>query len=104
MQYIHCISILSKNIPLKRIRHAATIVIGILQEFVHQGIGNALFVTMEEWAPKQRLHRLELTVMTENMAGIALYKKRGFKIEGTRRDAYVVNNHSVDEYMMAKLI
>ena len=89
---------------LRRIRHGVTIVIGILHAFTHQGIGTALFIAMEEWARKKRFHRLELTVITENVAGIALYKKRGFEIEGTRRDAYIVNNRYVDEYMMAKLI
>ena len=89
---------------LRRVRHEVTIVIGILCAFTHQGIGTALFTTMEEWARKKRFHRLELTVITENVAGIALYKKRGFEIEGTRRDAYIINNRYVDEFMMAKLI
>ncbi len=42
--------------------------------------------------------------MTENVATIALYKKRGFEIEGIRISMYIVNNRYVDEYMMAKLI
>ncbi len=71
---------------------------------IHQGIGTHLFIVVEEWANKKHLHRLELTVMTNNVAGISLYKKRGFEIEGTRRDAYIVNERYVDEYMMAKLI
>lgn len=37
-------------------------------------------------------------------AGMALYKKQGFEIEGVRRQALVVNNHYVDEYYMAKLL
>ena len=82
MQYIHCIGILSKK----------------------QGIGTALFVTMEDWAHKKRLHRIELTVMTENVAAMALYKKREFELEGTRKDAYIINNRYVNESMMAKLI
>ena len=87
-----------------RTRHSVTIVIGIIQAFTGQGIGTSLFVVMEEWARKKHLHRLELTVMTDNVVGIALYKKRGFEIEGTRKDAYLVNNRYVDEYMMAKLL
>jgi len=79
-------------------------VIGILQALAHQGIGTHLFIAVEEWASKKHFHRLELTVMTNNVAGISLYKKRGFEIEGTRRDAYIVNERYVDEYMMAKLI
>ena len=72
---------------IKRIRHTLYIVIGILKAFTGQGIGTQLFTAMEEWASQQNIHRLELTVMTPNEAGIALYKKRGFSIEGTRKHA-----------------
>ncbi len=89
---------------LKRIRHSVTIVIGVLQAYTHQGLGTHLFIVLEKWASKQRIHRLELTVMTTNSAGLALYRRRGFIVEGTRKDAYVVNNRYVDEYMMAKLL
>jgi RimJ/RimL family protein N-acetyltransferase len=89
---------------LQRIRHTVYIVIGILQAFTGQGIGTQLFVQLEQWARQQQIHRLELTVMTNNQAGIALYKKMGFTIEGLRKDACVVNNTYVDEYYMAKLL
>ena len=92
------------NYALYRTRHSVTLVIGVVQAFTGQGIGTHLFVVMEEWARKKRLHRLELTVMTDNVAGLALYKKRGFTIEGTRKDAYIVGGQYVDEYMMAKLL
>jgi RimJ/RimL family protein N-acetyltransferase len=87
-----------------RTRHSAEIVIGILQEFTGQGIGTQLFMAMEQWARQQQLHRLELTVMAHNTAGIALYKKQGFEIEGTRRHAYIINGQYVDEYYMAKIL
>ncbi len=88
----------------RRVRHSATIVIGIIQEWTRRGVGNSLFTAMEEWAQQKHLHRLELTVMTNNTAGIALYKKRGFQIEGMRKDAYLVNDRYIDEYSMAKLL
>ena len=88
----------------QRVRHSATIVIGILQAWTHQGIGTSLFIAMEEWARKKGLHRLELTVMTNNVAGIALYEKQGFEIEGTRKDAYIVNDRYINEYLMSKLL
>ncbi|MFL5625291.1 MAG: GNAT family N-acetyltransferase [Ktedonobacteraceae bacterium] len=89
---------------VRRNRHSAEIVIGILQGFRGQGIGSQLFVAMEEWARQQHLHRLELTVMTHNTAGVALYKKQGFAIEGTRRHALIVNGQYVDEFYMAKIL
>jgi RimJ/RimL family protein N-acetyltransferase len=88
----------------RRIHHRVEIVIGILEAFTGQGIGSQLFVAMEKWAREKQLHRLELTVMTHNAAGVALYKKQGFTIEGVRSHSMVVNNRYVDEYYMAKLL
>ncbi len=88
----------------RRIRHSAYIVIGILQAFTGQGIGAQLFAALDEWAHQKSITRLELTVMTHNQAGLALYRKRGFEIEGTKKHALLVNNQYVDEYYMAKLL
>jgi RimJ/RimL family protein N-acetyltransferase len=88
----------------QRNRHSVYIIIGILQAFTGQGVGTQLFRTLEEWAQLQRIHRLELTVMVHNEAGLALYKKQGFEIEGTKRDSLLVNGKYVDEYYMAKLL
>lgn len=88
----------------KRSRHSAYLVIGILQAFSGQGIGTQLFQRLEEWAQHKHIHRLELTVMAHNTRGIALYKKQGFTIEGTRRHALLINGHYIDEYYMSKLL
>lgn len=88
----------------KRNKHSVHIVIGILQDFTGQGIGTQLFLALEDWAHRQHIHRLELTVITHNKAGVALYKKRGFEIEGTKRHSMLVNGHYLDEYYMAKLL
>lgn len=88
----------------RRERQTAHLVIGILQEFTGRGIGTRLFQEVERWARDVGLHRLELTVMTHNQAGIALYKKMGFEIEGTRKEALLVNGNWVDEYFMGKVL
>lgn len=88
----------------RRVRHCATIDIGILQAFSGQGIGTRLFLTVEEWARPRGLHRLELTVMTHNEAGIALYRKCGFEVEGVKRDSISIDGQYRDEYCMAKLL
>jgi len=100
-----CIGFLLANRGgLKRIRHSAYIVVGILKDFRGKGIGNALFTRLMEWAKSNDLKRLDLTVMTHNQAGIALYKKHGFEIEGVKRSSMFVNGAYVDEYYMAKII
>jgi RimJ/RimL family protein N-acetyltransferase len=88
----------------KRERHTVYIVIGISQDFTRRGIGTRLFQALEAWARQRHLHRLELTVMAHNQAGIALYQKQGFTIEGIRRQALFVNASFIDEYYMAKLL
>ena len=88
----------------RRNRHSAHIVIGILQYFTGQGIGGQLFAALEEWAPQKSITRLELTVMTHNQAGLTLYKKRGFTIEGTKKHSLLINGQYIDEYYMTKLL
>lgn len=88
----------------RRERHTVYIVIAILQAYVGQGIGTRLFNELVVWACRHHIHRMELTVMVNNPRGIALYRKMGFQIEGTRRDSLLVHGEYVDEYNMAKLI
>jgi RimJ/RimL family protein N-acetyltransferase len=86
-----------------RNRHSVYIVIGVLNDFVGQGIGTKLFEALEKWAIEQNIYRLELTVMTHNQRALALYEKMGFIVEGTRHNSLFVDGQFVDEYYMAKL-
>lgn len=93
----------AKRGSFRRIRHSAYIVIGIRQAFQRQGIGSKLFDKLDEWARKNQLKRLELTVEVSNTPAINLYEKQGFSIEGIKRKTMLVDGEFVDEYMMAKL-
>jgi len=86
----------------KRIRHRAHIVIGILNDFIGQGIGHNLFTKLETWRETTSLTRLELTVLTNNERAINLYKKHGFEIEGIKKNSMKINDVYIDEYMMGK--
>lgn len=87
-----------------RAKHSAYLVIGIAAKDRGQGIGSQLFSQLDVWAKGHQLHRLELTVMKSNSAGVALYKKNGFEVEGVKKDSLFVNGEYMDEYYMAKLI
>ena len=87
-----------------RNKHSAYLVIGISEKYRGQGIGKALFESLDEWAKTCPLHRLELTVVKTNDAGVALYEKAGFQIEGVKKDSLFINGEYVDEYYMAKII
>lgn len=85
-------------------RHAVYIVIGIHEHSRGRGIGTLLFQELDLWAKRQGVHRLELTVVKKNTAGLSLYQKAGFEIEGTKKDSLYINGQYVDEYYMAKLL
>ncbi len=96
--------LLVQNETPKRISHRAYIVVGVHSESRGTGVGKALFLHAVSWAKQAALHRLDLTVMTENDAAVALYKKMGFDIEGVKRASLVVEGTYKDEYYMSKLI
>jgi RimJ/RimL family protein N-acetyltransferase len=63
-----------------------------------------LLAELEHWARANAVHRLELTVMTHNKRAVALYRKMGYRVEGTRHAALVDENELLDELWMAKLL
>ncbi len=58
------------------------------QDFHGVGLGTAMTETVLSIAKEQGLHRISLHVAEDNIAAVKLYKKLGFIIEGTMRDAY----------------
>ena len=49
------------------------------------------------------LTRLELTVFTDNAPAIRLYKRTGFKVEGTLKKYAYRDGQYVDAFAMARL-
>lgn len=88
----------------KRVRHCVHIGLGVVKDFWGKGIGTLMFEAMEKWAKEQGVTRLELDVMTNNERGVALYKKMGFEIEGTKRQSICIDGEYIDEYMMSKIL
>jgi len=60
-------------------------IVGMREAYRGQGIGTRLFEEVEKWAREHRIWRLELRVSSLNERGQALYRKRGFIIEGRIR-------------------
>ncbi|WP_340003399.1 GNAT family N-acetyltransferase [Paenibacillus sp. FSL K6-0276] len=89
---------------VRRNRHSAYIVIGILRQYQGKGIGAGLFREMNTWVMNTEIVRLELTVMSHNQVALELYIKSGFVIEGTKRKSLVIDGQWVDEYYMSKIL
>lgn len=68
-------------------RHCGTLGLGLLPEFRGQGIGRKLMQTTIDAAFAFGLKRIELHVFASNENAIALYKKLGFELEGTHKNA-----------------
>jgi putative acetyltransferase len=80
--------------------------IGMAVHDAHQGrgVGTALMKAALDLADNWlQFTRIELTVYTDNVAALALYKKFGFEIEGTHKQYAFRNGVYVDAYAMARL-
>jgi RimJ/RimL family protein N-acetyltransferase len=76
--------------------------IGLRRPWRGRGVGTRLFCAIEDWARSRNAWRLELRVDTENERGLALYKKRGFLIEGRIADAFHVDGRKREHFFMGK--
>ncbi|HVH80220.1 MAG TPA: GNAT family N-acetyltransferase [Stellaceae bacterium] len=79
-------------------------VVGLREAYRGQGIGTLLFEAVEEWALAHRAWRIELRVSSLNERGQALYRKRGFEIEGRIRSGVFRRGAWTDDFWMAKLL
>ena len=88
-----------------RMRHVGSIGMAVRDDRQSKGVGTALMQAALDLADNWlNLTRSELHVYVDNAAGIALYEKFGFEIEGTHRRLAFRNGEYVDAYSMARLI
>ena len=87
-----------------RRRHVATFGMGVKASARGTGVGalllNAAIDLCEKWV---NVSRIELEVYTDNAAGVALYSKCGFKIEGTCKRYAFRDGEYVDVHIMARV-
>ncbi len=89
---------------VNRLKHSATLAIGVLRAHWSGGIGGALIQETNTFARQASVSRLELTVHTDNVRAVSLYLRHGFEVEGRRRQSLRVAGRYVDEYLMSKLL
>ncbi len=84
--------------------HAASLGMGVHDDYTGRGIGRAMLTELIEIADNwMNIRRLELTVFTDNEAAVRLYQTLGFEIEGTHKDFAFRSGSFVDAYAMARL-
>ena len=89
--------------PALRRRHATGIGISVAVEAQGKGVGGALMEALcnyaDNWAG---IHRIELTVYTDNDVAVRLYRRFGFVLEGTLKGYAMRDGRYVDAYTMAR--
>jgi len=87
-----------------RRRHCGGLGMAVHDEFQGRGVGTALLAAAIDLADNWLgLRRLELHVYADNAAGIRLYEKHGFVVEGTARDFAFRDGEFVDALAMARV-
>ncbi len=90
--------------PRVRRRHVAMLGISVAREHQGRGIGQALMAAAcsfaDGWA---QILRIELTVFVDNERAIALYRRHGFRVEGTHVAYAMRDGRYVDVLSMARL-
>ena len=71
----------------RRIRHRATIALGVAKEHWSKGAATAMLDFVLRWSRERKLRRVELTVHTTNVRALAVYRRCGFQVEGVRRSS-----------------
>ena len=87
---------------VRRLRHRCDFTMAVLSGHQRNGVGAGLLQATEVWARANGIRRIELTVMSHNLAAIALYERAGFVLEGVKRGAIQVDDAPVDECVMGK--
>jgi len=93
------LGVTGSDIP--RRRHVAYVALGVLRAHWGRGIAGAMLKETLRWAPTAGISRLELGVMSGNRRAIELYERVGFRVEGTKKRAYLIGGRPVDEHFMA---
>jgi len=86
-----------------RRRHAANIGLGVSESARRRGVASALVDAAidlcEKWAG---IRRIELETYTDNEPAIALFKRKGFLVEGAARGYALRDGCYVDALLMAR--
>lgn len=87
---------------LDKCRHRAEFGISIIKDYWDCGLGSAMMSAIIHSAKVIGFELIELDVVSENERAVALYKKFGFKICGTREKFFKYRNGThASSYIMA---
>ena len=90
--------------PGARLHHNARFSISVRKDYWNMKIGTTLMTKIVERARKMNLLNIELEVVADNKAAIALYHKMGFSDVGIYKNYWFANNVYRDTIVMQKCL
>ena len=90
--------------PGARLHHNAKFSISVRKDYWNMKIGTMLMTKIIACAKKMNLHNIELEVVADNKAAIALYHKMGFSDVGVYKNYWFANNVYCDAIIMQKCL
>lgn len=84
----------------KRLKHHANLGISVLKDYWNLGIGTNLMAAAIGYAVETGLEIIDLEVVTDNDAAIALYEKFGFEVIGKYENFIKIDDYYLDVYLM----
>lgn len=88
---------------MQRNRGCAQIAMGVLEEHQNKGFGTSLIEALEDWAVSCKIHRIEMLISSDNVVSQNLFLSLGYEVEGRKKCAAIINGHSVDKLVVAKI-
>ena len=90
--------------PGARLHHNARFSISVRKDYWNMKIGTTLMTKIIERARKMNLLNIELEVVADNQAAIALYHKMGFSDVGVYKNYWFADNVYSDAIIMQKCL
>jgi L-amino acid N-acyltransferase YncA len=90
--------------PRPAYRHVADFSVYVAREARGQGVGSALMAAVIAEATRLGFHKLVLAGFSFNEAGVALYRRFGFREVGVYREQGMLDGRWVDVILMERLL
>lgn len=86
----------------KRLAHVAMVTVAVAAGWRGRGVGSELLASLERWARREQVRKLQLHVRAGNAGAIALYRRLGFVVEGVLTEQVAHGDGYEDEWVMGR--
>lgn len=88
----------------REMAHLAHISIGLCRDWRGKGYGKKMLNSVEKWAQAHQLRRIEACIGVNNRPALLLFGASGYRVEGTRKSAFIKDGIVKDGFYMAKIL